>query len=79
MEMPNYCVNANSQSRTVLGGEEHEVHDLTPGACNRLPNSENRIPLGSHPNCDSALRAAGNLVTGKVDGCYYCCNPCHTG
>lgn len=77
--MPDYCVNANAQSRTILGGGEHEVHDLTPGACNRLPNPENRVSLGNHPNCDSALKAAGNLIAGKVDGCYYCCNPCHTG
>lgn len=70
--MPTYCVNKNIQ----LNGD-HEVHDLTPGACNRLPDYFNRFDLGYHPNCQSAVRKAKETYR-QSNGCYYCCPACHT-
>lgn len=71
--MPNYCVNKNQQNNG-----DHEVHDLTSGACIRLPDSQNRLNLGYHLDCHSAVRQA-KLTFSKSNGCYYCCGPCHTG
>lgn len=70
--MPNYCVNRQAQ---VNG--DHEVHDLTPGVCFRLPNPENRVDLGYHPNCQSAVRQAKNSFW-QSNGCVHCCRACHT-
>jgi hypothetical protein len=70
--MPNYCVNKNAQ----LNGD-HEVHDLTLGACNRLPDYVNRLDLGYHVGCQSAVRKA-KATYRLTNGCYYCCSPCHT-
>lgn len=61
--MPNYCVNT---------GGDHEVHNLdfsTP--YNHLPHLNNRMPLGWHPDDDSAMHAA-RAVYSNADGCYYC-------
>ncbi len=71
--MARYCVNENGDHNGV-----HEVHDVTPGSCSNLPNVENREDLGNHTSCHSAVREAKKTHS-KVDGCYYCCNPCHTG
>ena len=71
--MPIYCVNKNAQSNG-----DHEVHDLTPGVCNRLPSSSNRLDLGYHPDCQSAVRQAKNSYR-QSNGCYYCCPSCNTG
>ena len=73
--MPYYCLNANAQ-RTVR--REHEVHDVTPGACNHLPLPSNRIDLGWHPNCQSAVAAARRQYPGRtIDGCEHCVPECH--
>ena len=64
-----YYVNRNSQ----IGGE-HEVHT---SSCGWLPKLENRIFLGEFSNCFDALNAARKYY-GNVDGCMYCCLPCHT-
>ncbi len=71
--MPTYCVNKNAQSNG-----DHEVHDLTFGACNRLPDYGNRLDLGYHPNCQSAVRQA-KITYWKSNGCWYCCPACNTG
>ena len=69
--MPTYCVNKNSQPTG-----EHEVHDTT---CERpnMPEPQNRKDLGWHSDCHGAVKAAKQHYD-NVDGCYYCCNPCHT-
>ena len=72
-----YCVNRNANS-----GGEHEVHIVeylvsTISPCERLPKPANQEGLGVHLNCHSAVRAAKKHYL-LVDGCSYCCKPCHT-
>ena len=69
--MPNYCVNKNPQPTG-----EHEVHDLD-ASCSYLPDYSNRLDLGWHTNCHSAVKKAKEHYN-NVDGCYYCCSDCHT-
>lgn len=70
--MPEYCVNRNAQSKTG----DHEVHDLaTEEGC--LPNSENRLNLGTYASCGEAVEAAKRYYD-DVNGCYHCANECHT-
>jgi len=64
-----YYVNKNAQSNW-----DHEVHKSN---CRRLPNSENRIYLGSFDDCKSAVQEAKKYHT-QVNGCYHCSNACHT-
>jgi hypothetical protein len=64
-----YYVNKNAQTTG-----EHEVHTST---CLFLPSIENRIFLGDFDNCAEAVREAKKYYS-NVDGCYYCCYPCHT-
>lgn len=74
--MPEYCINRKAQP---ISGD-HEVHDLTPGACHTLPSPENRIALGYHANCQGAVAKAKRdnpSHSAKIDGCIHCCNPCH--
>lgn len=71
--MANYCVNSNPQPSSG----DHEVHILD-GTCTRLPNPENRVALGDHLNCQSAVEAAKKIYPSS-DGCYYCCEECNTG
>ena len=74
--MPEYCINRNQQSNG-----DYEVHDLTPGNCNHLPNLENRIGLGAFSDCKGAVREAKRRFpdnSNKINGCYYCSRPCHT-
>ena len=68
--MARYYVNKNAQT-----GGEHEVHVY---GCAWLPDSDNRIYLGDFSSCHPAVRATKNYYD-KVDGCYFCCRPCHSG
>ncbi|MBI1674324.1 hypothetical protein [Shewanella sp. DW31] len=71
--MSNYIINKNAQSNG-----DHEVHNTTTG-CSYMPNAENQIDLGSHLTCSGAVLAARKTwPEAKINGCYYCCNPCHT-
>lgn len=71
--MPYYVINKNSQSNG-----DHEVHDATNG-CSFMPNTENQIDLGLHSSCYYAvLEAKSRWPDSKINGCYYCCNSCHT-
>ncbi len=63
-----FCVNKNG---------DHEVHNVTEG-CGHLPDINNQENLGYHPDCHSAVRQAKQLGY-EADGCYYCCEDCHTG
>ena len=71
--MATYCMNRQAQPNG-----DHEVHNLNVGSrC--LPATHNRIPLGQHPTCQSAVAAARNLYpAARINGCYYCANACHT-
>jgi hypothetical protein len=68
--MARYCVNRNAQPTG-----EHEVHNVD--TCGHLPFTENRIGLGSHVSCFTAVAAARQHFW-NVDGCAYCCPQCHT-
>ncbi len=67
--MYKYYVNKNAQANG-----DHEVHRAD---CSYLPSKENRIYLGEFSNCHQAINAASQYYN-DVDGCYYCCNECHT-
>jgi hypothetical protein len=69
--MPTYCVNSTAQSNG-----DHEVHDVTANKwC--LPTRANRVDLGHHGTCSSAVRAAKNHFR-QVNGCRWCAPACHT-
>lgn len=71
--MPNYIINKNQQTNG-----DHEVHDATNG-CSFMPNPENQIALGFHLSCMNAVAyAKSQWPSNRINGCYYCCNPCHT-
>lgn len=64
-----YLVNKNAQYNG-----DHEVHRED---CNHLPHPENRKDLGIFYNCHDAVKKAKEYDS-DADGCYYCCNECHT-
>lgn len=71
--MPIFIINKNAQSNG-----DHEVHNSTTG-CSHMPNPENRIDLGVHASCHSAVLTAKSKWPGdRVNGCFYCSNACHT-
>jgi len=53
---------------------DHEVHRA---GCEWLPRPENRIYLGMHYDCWTAVNEARKYFS-RVNGCFYCCRPCHT-
>lgn len=67
--MAKYYVNKNQQPNG-----DHEVHRE---GCNWMPLSGNRIYLGSHATCYTAIAEARKHYS-QVNGCYYCSNACHT-
>ena len=70
--MSQYIFNKN-----VDNNGNHEVHT---NSCSYLPAEENRVPLGFHLNCTSAISTAKTLYPGSsFDGCYYCSKACHKG
>ena len=71
--MPTFILNRNPQ----LNGD-HEVHNASTG-CLYMPAPENRIPLGDYVTCHGAvLYAKQQWPNRRINGCYFCCNPCHT-
>lgn len=71
--MPQFILNQNQQD-----SGDYEVHNKTTG-CPRMPLPENQIDLGTHPSCHGAVaNAKARWPNLKIDGCYYCCNECHT-
>ncbi|MAO93003.1 MAG: hypothetical protein CMM78_11315 [Rhodospirillaceae bacterium] len=64
-----YYVNKNAQNNG-----DHEVH--TTG-CSFMPDPANRLSLGEHSNCSTAVAKAKQTYR-QSNGCYYCCNSCHT-
>jgi hypothetical protein len=67
--MPDYVLNRNPQSNG-----DHQVHVKT---CRRVPEEENRVPLGFHHTCQSALIAAKVRGYSNVNGCSWCSRECH--
>lgn len=55
---------------------DHEVHEKEAG-CGHEPEAINRMDLGWHSGCRRAL-AEANKTYPQSNGCFYCCNPCHT-
>lgn len=69
--MPQFIVNTVAQSNG-----DHEVHNKTAG-CTYMPAAANQKDLGSHDTCRGAVSEAKNTYA-QSNGCYYCCNACHT-
>ena len=63
-----YYVNRNAQPTG-----EHEVHTEF---CSHQPYPYYREYLGEFSNCRDAVQKAKQIYS-NVDGCYYCCYPCH--
>jgi hypothetical protein len=75
--MPNFIINKNAQPKSG----EYEVHNTSRG-CSYMPKPENQIALGVHTDCHGAVAQAKRDYPNeksKINGCYYCCNSCHTG
>lgn len=71
--MPRFISNKNAQSNG-----DHEVHNASAG-CSYMPATENQIDLGQHATCHGAVaHAKQQWPRNRINGCYYCCNPCHT-
>jgi len=70
--MPHFIVNRQAQSNG-----DHEVHNKTAG-CSYMPREANQKDLGYHSDCHGAVREAKRTYS-QSNGCYYCCNACHTG
>ncbi len=67
--MQHYYVSKQAQSNG-----HHEVH--VP-RCVHLPETDNRIYLGSFTNCGDALREAKSHFQ-TAAGCKWCCSECRT-
>lgn len=70
--MPEYYVNKNKQANG-----DNEVHRSDGAGCQNPAEPQNRVELGWHSDCHSAVRKA-NLMGYNANGCYYCANDCHT-
>ncbi|MFT6068956.1 MAG: hypothetical protein ACJAT2_003616 [Bacteriovoracaceae bacterium] len=68
--MPNYYVNKQAQPNG-----DHEVHKNT--GCPHPANPKNRVPLGVHLSCTSAVKEAKKYFK-QVNGCFFCARECHT-
>jgi hypothetical protein len=67
--MERYYVNNTPQTNG-----DHEVHK---NGCPWLDLANSTTDLGLHYSCHSAVTKA-KLIYFKADGCYHCCNECHT-
>jgi len=68
-----FIVNKNQQRNG-----DHEVHNKTTG-CTFMPDAQNQLDLGSHATCYGAVQAAKmKWPSDRINGCFYCCNACHT-
>lgn len=70
--MPHFIVNKNAQPNSG----DHEVHNKTAG-CTQMPDAANQKDLGYHDSCHGAVAEAKKTYSDS-NGCYYCCNACHT-
>jgi hypothetical protein len=67
-----YCVNKCAEDNG-----DHEVHDLTPNKCVRLPHPFNRLILGNHSSAASAITEAKKSYR-QIVGCVFCCPEHHS-
>ncbi|MFD2969931.1 hypothetical protein [Sphingobacterium bambusae] len=68
--MKDYYLNNNQQNNG-----DYEVHAL---GCTYFPK-QNYVYLGQFLSCQAAvLQAKQEYPYRKINGCYYCSNPCHT-
>lgn len=77
--MAKYILNGNKQDSP--SGSNYEVHDITPEACGHLPHMTNQYVLGECTDCHEAINKAKSMFPAfrlDIDGCYYCCNECHS-
>jgi hypothetical protein len=72
-----YFMNANQQTNG-----DYEVHD---NLCSYGKQVIDPVELGDYASCQPAVQKAERLYgraarqnDGQVNGCYYCCRPCHT-
>jgi hypothetical protein len=71
--MPNFILNKNQQANG-----DYEVHNTTNG-CDYMPDSSNQVALGWHSDCHGAVKLAQDTYrNARINGCYWCCNACHT-
>lgn len=74
--MAKYIINKKPQPKSG----DYEVHQTFPSMCSHLPDAHNRIDLGEHLTCQSAVLTAKKRFPDNaknIDGCYYCSRPCH--
>lgn len=68
-----YYVNKNPQDNG-----DHEVHVAYCTQLNKVVDPvANLASLGYHDDCFAAV-AAAKAIYPKADGCYHCCEACHT-
>lgn len=72
-------MNKNMQEKSG----DYEVHTNN---CAHGAHEDNKLYLGDYYSCGPAVQEAIRLYSdqvtklgGKINGCYWCCNPCHTG
>lgn len=70
--MTRYIVNKNEQANG-----DHEVH-RDDRSCGHMPDVSNRLYLGEFAACAPAVAKAKQTYP-QSNGCYYCCEACHTG
>ncbi|WP_022673999.1 hypothetical protein [Novosphingopyxis baekryungensis] len=70
--MPEFIVNRNAQNNG-----DHEVHEKD-SHCANYPILANRMPLGWHAGCTSAVTEAKKTYP-QSNGCAICAKACHTG
>lgn len=68
--MPRYYVNSVAQANG-----DHEVHQEL--VCPTPALAHNRVPLGEHLNCRTAVDEARRLYR-TANGCAFCAPTCHT-
>ncbi|MCB0278528.1 MAG: hypothetical protein KDD94_03450 [Calditrichaeota bacterium] len=73
--MPFFYVNKNKDEKGY-----NEVHDQDSANDHRKPEPYNRVNLGFHYDCESAIRTA-NSMGFNADGCGHCpaTKRCHNG
>jgi hypothetical protein len=67
--MEQYCVNKHAQP-----GGEHEVHNVSR-KCPYLPDPANRVDLGGHQNCSTAVQNSGVSGSSCVWGTWLASGP----
>ncbi len=70
INMRRYYINRNAQANG-----DQEVHTTR---CSHPPNTDNRVPLGNHATCRSAIQEARRRGFPRADGCAYCSPDCHS-